>query len=348
MTATSTYRATPWAGEFPHRGTFAVAANTFCLGGTIACVDADGRTTPGALNAGLNAVGKYGHHVANLTTSESGGAAGAVDADIQYGIFGWLYDGTVPEPGQVVFVLDNQTVTIDSNAGARGIAGYCAELRDGLCWVLMGPTVVGQIVIAADVEADLDQAETDIDNLETVVDALEVDSLSAQCFVPIPLTSWLDGGAPMAAFVDGSVNGVALVDSEVVGFRFNPVGEDTSVLSTSVALPPDLDDAADVVLHVAAARIGAADTTTVLSGAAFFQTMGAAYDADADAITVDSAALAAATKVVTEYTLTIAAADVPAAPAVLTLTLAPSAALDADDLVICGTWIEYTRKLRTA
>lgn len=348
MTATTQYRMTPTAGEYPHRGTLEVAANTLCLGGTIACVNSDGRTTPGALDAGLAAIGKYSHTSANLTTSESGGAAGAVSADIEYGVFGWAYSGTAPKPGQVVFVLDNQTVTIDSNAGARGIAGYCAELVDGLCWVYMGPTVAGQIVIAAAEAADLDQAQTDINTAEAAIDALEADALSAQCCIPIPITSWLDGGAPVAAFVDGSVNGVALVDSEGVGFRFNPVGDDASVLSTSVALPADLDDAADVVLHVAACRIGSSDTTTVLSGTAFFQTMGAAYDADADAITVDSAALDAATKVVTEYTLTIAAADVPAAPGVLTITIAPSSALDADDLVIFGTWIEYTRKLRTA
>jgi hypothetical protein len=318
------------------------------IGGTIAVVNSDGNVQAPVDGDGFNACGILVADVDNRATTELGGGAGAVNAAVNYGTFGVGYTGTAPKPGQVVFVVDNQTVSIDSDSSQRGIAGLCVEQRNGMAYVAMGPQVVGMIAIAAAEAADLDQAQTDINTAEAAIDALEADALSAQAFIPIPLTSWLDGGAPMAAFVDGSVNGVALVDSEVVGFRFNPVGEDTSVLSTSVALPPDLDDAADVVLHVAAARIGAADTTTVLSGGAFFQTMGAAYDADADAITVDSAALAAATKVVTEYTLTIAAADVPAAPAVLTLTLAPSAALDADDLVICGTWIEYTRKLRTA
>jgi hypothetical protein len=347
MASTTSYRCTQTA--LGNRVTLPVAANMLCLGGTIACVDADGRTTPGALNAGLAAVGKYEFTVSNLSASSTGGAAGAVDAEIISGIFGWLYDGTAPKPGQIVFVLDNQTVTLDSNSGARGIAGYCSELREGLCWVEMGPTVAGQIVIAAAEAADLDQAQLDIDAAEADVDDLEADAARADSVVAIPLSSWLVDGAPAAAFADGTVNGLALVDSEMVALRVNPSADVAlPVLSTSVAMPQDLDDAADVVLHVMACRIGSADTTTVLQSNAFFQTAGAAYDADADAITADTVALDAATKVVAEYTTTIAAADVPAAPANMTLTITPSAALVADDLAICATWLEYTRKPASA
>ena len=342
MTATTHSRTTRFAGVAPGRGTFPMAANMLILAGTIVCRDAGGRAVSGIDdNNAFPAMGKASSNFDNRTTAPEGGGAGAINCEVEYGVFGWAFTGTTPVGGQVVYVVDNQTVSLDSDSGTRGIAGYVTYTEGTTCYVLMGPTVAGQIVIAASEASQLDTAQADID-------ALQADALSAQSFIPIPITSWLDGGAPLAAFVDGSVNGVALVDSKAVGFRFNPVGQDTSTLSTSIAMPPDLDDAASVVLHVLAFRIGSSDTTTVLVGNAFFQEVGAAHTADTDAITVDSAALNAATTVVGEYTLTVAGADVPPAPCALTLTLAPSSALDADDLVIVGTWLEYTRKLLTS
>ena len=342
MTATTHPRNTDFKGVYPARGTYGVAANTLILRGTMVALDSDGRACVATDdNHAHAAVGKASATFDNRTTAPEGGAADAIYAEVEFGVFGWAFTGTTPKPGQVVYAVDNQTVSLDSDSGTRGLAGYVSQVIGTTCYVLMGPTVVGQIVIAASEAAQLDTAQTNIA-------ALQVDALSAQSFIPIPLMSWTDAGAPLIAFVDGSANGVGLHDSEGFGFRFNPVGQDTSTLVTSVALPPDLDDAANVVLHVLAARVGASDTTAVLSGSAFFQAAGVAYTADADAITVDSAALDAATTVVGEYTLTIAAADVPAAPCSVTLTLAPSSALDADDLIIFGTWIEYTRKLLTA
>lgn len=183
------------------------------------------------------------------------------------------------------------------------------------------------------------------DEIETRLAALETSEQSAQGFTPIPITTWTEGSAPLIAFADGSENGLQLTDSEALSFRFGPVGEDTSTLTTTVPIPPDLDDTADVVLHVLCARIGANDVAAVLVGGAFFHTVGAAHTADADAITVNSAAIAEATTIIAEKTLTIDAADVQGAPASLTLTLTVDAALDEDDLIITTTWLEYTKKL---
>lgn len=327
MTATTHERNTRFAGLAPSIGDFPVAANTLLIRNTLVCLNASGQLVPGVDGEGFHAIGRVQSTFDNRTTAPEGGAAGAIWGTVDYGVFDWVIDGSTPVPGNVVYVVDNQTVSLDSSGGTRGIAGYVSRVEGTKIFVHMGPTVVAQALQIA---------------------SIVVDATSAQAFIPIPITSWRDGGGPLAAFVDGSVNGTQLVDSEALGFRFGPVGEDTTVLSTSVAMPPDLDDAHDVVLHVLAFRVGSADTTTVLVGSAFFQTVGAAHTADADAITVDSAALDAATTIVGEYTLTIAAADVPAAPCALTLTLAPSAALDADDLVVVGTWLEYTRALRAS
>jgi hypothetical protein len=81
-----------------------------------------------------------------------------------------------------------------------------------------------------------------------------------------------------------------------------------------------------------------------LTVGAFFQTAAAAYDADADAGGTTTAVSAVATKVVQEVTLTIAAADVPAGPCVLNISLVPTAALDADDLNLHALWVTFTRK----
>jgi hypothetical protein len=346
MSATTVERTKRFAGLVPGRGTLSAAANKLFLKGTIVQIDAAGRATPGVDGNGFHAAGVASSTFYNRTTDPSGGGADAIDVEVEYGVFGFYFTGTTPEPGQTVWVVDNQTVSTDSDTGARGVAGVCLEVRDdqagvAQCYVWMNPAV-------AELFSDDSALSTAVTTAQTDIDALQADALTAQAFIPIPIFTWLDGGAPMAAFVDGSVNGTQLTDSEAAGFRFNPVGQDTSVLSTSVPLPADLDDAADIVLHVMCFRVGSSDTTTVLAGNAFFQTVGAAHTADADAITVDSAAIDAATTVVEEVTLTIAAADVPAAPCTLTLTLAPSAALDADDLVIVGTWLEYTRALLTA
>jgi len=242
----------------------------------------------------------------------------------------------------VVYVQDNQTIGADSDSGANGIAGYVVDIVDDTeFYVSMGPHIAGQIVIAASEASQLDTAQTEIQ-------AIEDHLLTAQYHIPTaPVSGWAADGGPMVAWVDGSVNGLELTGSELQGYRFGPVGEDTSVISTTVALPADLDTAEDLVVHLMGARVGAADTTMVLAVGAFFQTAAAAYDADADA-GGNTAAIAEATTLMTEKTVTIAAADVPATPCLLTLTIAPDAALDADDYVLGAVWLEGTRKLLTS
>lgn len=314
------------------------AANELIRKGCIVCRDSDGRAVEGANGEGLPAMGWAEAVCDNRTTAPEGGGAGAINCEIACGQRAWGYNGTKPKVGQVVFVYDNCTVTLDSNGGANGLCGYVSDVVGSQIFVLMGPTVVGQIVIAAAEAADLDQAQTDIA-------ALQADALTAQAFIPVPLGAWTNAGAPLVAFSDGVADGIEFTGSKVRAFRWNPTP--TAKLVTTVAMPADLDDTAPVVLHALACRVGAADTTTVLTVEAFFQTAGADYDADADC-GGNTAALAAATKVVTEYTRSIDAADVPAHPCALTLSLKPSAALDADDCLVIATWLEYTRKLLTS
>jgi len=244
------------------------------------------------------------------------------DVEVSFGVFGFTVLGTAPKPRDVLYVVDNQTVSLDSDGGARGVAGICIEYRarnvGNQAFVYVGP----QVYMPA-AEAAL---------LATV----------AQGCVPVPLTSFvLSTGAPLVVYADGT-DGLEVADSEAMGYRFND--DTTAAIFACVPLPQDLDDAEAIEIHVLASRVGSADTTAVLTVGAFFQIVGAAHTADANA-GGNSAAIAAATTVVQELTVTIAAGDVPPAPCAVTISLVPDAALDADDLRIHAVWLEYTRSL---
>jgi len=308
MAATTSQRATKFAGVVPSRGTYPMAANELIVGGTIVCVNASGQAVAGVDGEGFNAVGKASQDYDNRTTAPEGGGAGAIDAGVEYGLFGWAYTGTAPIAEDIVYVVDNQTVSLDSNGGTRGIAGVVTEVRDSMVYVWMGPHVSALTQGSGVVNVPLDSFRT-------------------------------AAGAAIAAFNDGAADG--FVVSEGLMYRYNV--SSTAPIWTTVAMPADLNPAVDVVVHMLASREGSADTDVVVTVAAFFQTVGAAYTADADA-GGDTGALAAATTVVAELTLALAAADVPAAPCALSLSLVPDAALDADDLNIHAVWLEYARK----
>lgn len=344
MTATSTMRDTSHAGYTPTRMQYGMRANTLIMAGWIVCLDSSGNATYGGGTGALNAVGCASSTVSNLTTSPLGGGAGAESIPVDFGVHRLLYTGTAPKPGAVVFVVDNQTVSTDSDSGGRGIAGQVIQIDsdEGACWVAMGPHVVGMIAIGADVAADVATLQDDVDDLQATA--------IAKKRINIPLTAWTNGGGLLAAFADGSANGLTLLDSEALAIRINPSGDVTlPTLITSCPLPLDIDLTADLELHVSACRIGASDTTLVLGGKGYLQTVGAAYDADDDEIVTDSAELDSATKVAKELVLAFPAADLPAnADASVTLHITPSAALDADDLCILSTWIEYTPAITSA
>ena len=331
MAATTTFRLTEFAGLKPTKGTLEQAANTLIIGGTIVTVDADGRAD--VVTPGQHAIGVALADSDNRTTAPEGGAAGAVKCQVQYGVFGFDYDGAAPAPGDAVYVVDNQTVSTDSDSGSRGIAGYCSETIGSTCYVEFGPTVAGQIVIAATEAAQLDTAQADIDNLQADVAMGRID-------IPLGSARLADGTAP-GAFTDGSADG--FVVNEGVMYRWNV--SSTTPIWFDVALPPELDDAVAVEVHALCSREGADDTTVVLTVGAYFQTAGAAYDADENAGGASTPAIAGATKVITETVATIAAADVPAGPCKLSISIAPSAALDADDLNLHALWIEHARAL---
>lgn len=296
-----------YTGEIPHKGTLPMAANTLLFKGQIVTQDSAGRAAvPGA---GQNAVGISAATYNNRTGAPSGGAAGAVDAMIEYGVQGLVYTGTAPKRGQVVYVVDNQTVSLDPT-GSRGVAGICAETKsgsdeDGLCYVFMGPLAIAM--------AHALQAATSID---------------------LPLAAFhLASGAVIPAYVDGT-NGFALSDSEAFSYRLN--NGVATVIWTQARLPESMPAGAVVTLHILASRIGATDPDATITPSVFANREGVAYDAGAALTTGDFQALSGATKVVQECTKTITGAQ---AGDVLSVSLAAGATLDTDDALIHAVWI---------
>ncbi len=182
--------------------------------------------------------------------------------------------------------------------------------------------------------------------VETALAELYAHLLSAEHLIEIPIGSFTEqDGTVLAAFADGASTtpGMAAGD-ESYGIRWNDHANPDPV-SVNVVIPPRLDPASNVILHLLAAKTGATvgDAVTWLVEA-FNNLDGALYDADADFGGTSTAMTGDATaKTVQEETLTLAAANIAADPGVITLTIQPTdGTLGTDDVILMGVWLEIT------
>jgi hypothetical protein len=104
-------------------------------------------------------------------------------------------------------------------------------------------------------------------------------------------------------------------------------------ITNQFTYPADWDDTAPVTFNMMAAMAGASDTPVV--AVTYFEGLG---DTNAGG---NSAAITGTT--ITQYSVTVTAANVGAYPNFATVTLTP-AAHGTDILYLYSTWIEYTRK----
>lgn len=320
MTATTVERLSKFKGMLPGKGTYPQAASTTLLKGTIVTGDSSGRAD--VPTAGQDALG-----VAAATYVESTGVNGAQDVEVEYGVFGFPITGTPPLGlGEVMFVVDNQTISQDSSGGTRGVAGFCSEYRGGLAYILMSPVFAAAYADAAAAEAVADAADAKADDLAVIE-------------IPVNLGAFrLASGAAIPAFSDGVADGFELTGNEALSLRINDAS--TTVFWAAVKLPDDLDTGAAVKVHFLASRVGASDTTAAITVTAFIADAGAAYDASSDLSSGNTGAIAGATKVSSDVSATITGAT---AGSVLSFSAKATAALDADDMLIHGCWIECTR-----
>jgi len=292
MTAIANLRLeTDFVGDLPRKGTAPMAANTLIQGKTLVSLNAAGNAVAPTDGDGFAVYGVSSATYDNRTGSEAGGLAGDADVEVEFGVFGFAYvsaDG-VPEPGDKLYVVDNQTVSVDSSGGARGFAGICSEVRvntvgTSQAYLWIGPHVAGAA------------------------------GASAGEFKSIDI-----GMSP--AFADGTANGI---DPTVFGFRFNNAVDDQPFL-TCIALPPDRDPAADLVITASAYIIDDATDDDVV------MVLVARVDGGADVAPVSTTILGEAAA---DIAFAIPAADVPAGSKSLYIELDCAATLDTSDAVV--------------
>lgn len=313
------------ATKIPSMGTLPSRANTRYPKGTIVCRDASGRAySPTTSDAsGFPALGVSKAYFLNATGDEMGGLDDSGAIEVEYGVYGFAFTGTTPIVGDPMFVVDNQTISTDSNLGTRGFAGKCTEVRTASggvskAFIHMGPSV----------------AEGGSGTTVDLVIPLEAFTLST--------------GGPLAVFADAAspTFGLTVLGSESTAIRWNNDAAPGQAFC-SISLPRNLDEARDAILEFLCSKSGATvgDATT-LTVTAFMLSVGDLYDADADAGGVTNALVGnAAAKTTALLSRTIAAADIPAGARVLTFSIKPTAGtLGTDDFFLHEARLRYVRK----
>lgn len=170
--------------------------------------------------------------------------------------------------------------------------------------------------------------------------------ISVQGFVPISLMSLRE--AATMAVANGAGNGGVLASDTTPALtpinggtdgcqQVEWVESNNDVVIFETALPPDLDDAADLVLHT---RIRSAGTTDAVG----FTVESWFNEGDTK---VSDTSETNQTNTWAEKITTIAAADVPAGAQTVTIALTP-VAHTTDHMYMSALWLEYKTKIKTA
>ncbi|HRJ41120.1 MAG TPA: hypothetical protein PL105_04540, partial [Caldilineaceae bacterium] len=172
------------------------------------------------------------------------------------------------------------------------------------------------------------------------VTAVKLSTTLKTGFIPVPLTSVRE--VVSNNITNAAGNGGLLASDTTPIFEFTNGDTDSALrlrwaasnsdaIVFQVPLPPDLDEASAVEVHLRAAMAGATDTP-VISADSYFN------EGDTK-VEDDSAALSAS---IAEKTISIDAADVPSGAQTLTVELTPGAHTT-DALHLYAIWVEYTR-----
>jgi len=276
----------------------------------------------------------------NVILIDSAGNLSAVNVEAGIAeIFSDLAGNTTGMGASLVGIEDsaaNFAATDVEAALAEIIADYAAT-TNGNGASKIGVEDSGALTANADVEAVLAEILTHIQ--------------TAQAFIPIGLTGLREASGNDIPAIDAgdTINdppgGILAKDTTPIleyangdtdsALRINWAGGNSDPVVFQTALPPDLDTAADVVLHLRAAMAGT-DDSPVLATDCYFNEGDTKVE---DGVTITGASYA-------EYTVTIAAADVPAGAQTMTCELTPGThATDAQ--YVTALWIEYTRSTLT-
>ncbi len=238
--------------------------------------------------------------------------------------------------GAVLYSANDGKVSDSSSGTAIGQAMEACTKADDI--IEMVPYVVAST--AAGNVSVLDSANhTVTETVEAALAELYVHGKTAQAVIPIPLSSLtLEDGTAITKFssADTATCGFSQEGNKELVLRFNNHATPADVAAFGIPLPADLNPAADIVVHWRAKMSGATDSPVLehecYLGAGDTDCAGADDEIDGDTT-------------LTEYTATIAHADVGGSPEELTLIFGPKASeMGTDDLLIYSVWLEYTRQ----
>lgn len=241
--------------------------------------------------------------------------------------------------GAILYAANDGKVTDDSAGTAIGQAMSAATGGGDI--IELVPFVVASTTAATVSVADTDNLTT-AETVEAALTQLYKDSQTAQATIPVPLGAiTMEDGTALTKQASTTAGIAQLANKEQV--LLIPVdcsaGES---LGFTVPVPQDLDDSADITIHVLAGKAADEDTLT-LDCEVFPCAVGDTANADIQ----DTAALAI-TAAASELVFTCGADGVLAAPATISVVLAVGGTNDADAIYIYGAWAEYTRKILTA
>lgn len=217
MASRTVSRLTDRGPALPAMATLPSLANTLYPRDTIVTRNAAGRAvSPSTADAsGFPAVGISKATFDNRTGSEMGGLNDSGDIEVDCGVFGFDISGATPLPGDRVYVVDNQTVSVDAGVN-RGFAGIVSEVRTGSSGVAQAFVWMGPAAMAAA--------------------GVSGTSGGTSLLVHIPA---------LPAWGDGTANGL---DPATGAFGFNPTIDDEP-FKAAVSLPDGIDGETDLVVR---------------------------------------------------------------------------------------------------
>jgi hypothetical protein len=145
---------------------YPVKANAKIYQGAIVCLDSTGYAVPASTATGLLAVG-----FARESQDATGLASGAIRIEVEEAIVGMSNSGggdtiTFTELGELVYLVDDQTVAKTSAGGTRSVAGIARMIEGGLIFVEFSNSISadGDLLIANNL-SDVANAATSRANL---------------------------------------------------------------------------------------------------------------------------------------------------------------------------------------